>query len=358
MTDAVIAVAHAGDVSTARQAATNLARSLDFDETARAEIALVVSELAVNLVTHAHGGHVRLTALDAEGCRGLQIEAHDTGPGIADVERALTDGFSTAGSLGYGLGTVTRLMDACDITAPPGRGTHIVAQRWQRPAGRAAAPYPLEFGVATRPRPGMAVNGDAFVIQRWDAYALVGVIDGLGHGPLAHRAAETARHFVESHHDRPLEEIFRGVAQVCRATRGVVMALARFEVSGPQSVGGAAPPPPSSAPGRPAADGIRLSFASIGNVEARVVQAPEPLHFQVRRGVLGGVAPRPLTTEHAWDAHSVLVLHSDGVTTRWRGEDFPDLAAQPARLLAHRLLHALAKDDDDATVLVIKGMDM
>jgi anti-sigma regulatory factor (Ser/Thr protein kinase)/serine/threonine protein phosphatase PrpC len=339
MAEDVIAVAHAGDVSTARQAAQVLANAAGFDETARAEITMVVSELAVNLVTHAHGGHLRLRSLDAEGRRGVHIEAHDSGPGIADVERALMDGFSTAGSLGYGLGTVLRLTDTCDITSHPGQGTHIVAQRWLRPATRGTAPYPLDFGVATRPRHGEAVNGDAFVLKRWEEHALVGVIDGLGHGAFAHQAAETARYFVESHYDRPLEELFRGVARVCRPTRGVVMALARFEVSSPP------------------AGAIRLSFASIGNVEARVVHRAEPINFQIGRGVLGGVAPEPRRTEHAWDQRGMLVLHSDGVTTRWRWEDFPDLTTQPATLRARRLLQALAKEEDDATVLVIKGLD-
>jgi hypothetical protein len=180
------------------------------------------------------------------------------------------------------------------------------------------------------------------------------VIDGLGHGPFAHQAAQSARHFVESHDDRPLEELFRGVARVCRATRGVVMALARFEVGGPRAAGGVAES--ASAGGEPPV-AIRLSFASIGNVEARVLHPPEPINLTIQRGVLGGVAPTPRRTDHAWDRRSVLVLHSDGLTTHWRWDDFPDLAAQPAAVVAHRLLLALARDDDDATVVVIKGMD-
>jgi anti-sigma regulatory factor (Ser/Thr protein kinase) len=93
-----------------------------------------VSELASNLVKHARRGTLTLTPL-TEGTRvGLQIESQDRGPGIADVEQALTDGFSTAGSLGYGLGVVHRLMDTFDITSQPGAGggTHIVCQRWLR----------------------------------------------------------------------------------------------------------------------------------------------------------------------------------------------------------------------------------
>jgi serine/threonine protein phosphatase PrpC len=160
------------------------------------------------------------------------------------------------------------------------------------------------------------------------------VIDGLGHGPFAQRAAQTARQYVESHVDQPLDVIFRGVGRACHATRGVVMALARFD-----------------------RDGTQLTFANIGNIEARVFGSVEPMNFAVRRGIVGVNAPNPVVTQHRWQPNHVLVLHSDGVTTRWRGEDFRDLGSASASVMARRLLHALAKDDDDATVLVVKGRD-
>jgi signal transduction histidine kinase len=75
----------------------------------------------------------------------------------------------------------------------------------------------------------------------------------------------------------------------------------------------------------------------------------------VRRGVLGLHAPTPIATEHPWGARSILVLHSDGVTTRWRWEDFRHLAKAPATVIARQSLRALAKDNDDATVLVVKN---
>src|SRR5581483_9350549 len=125
---------------------------------------------------------------------------------------------------------------------------------------------------------------------RWGDCALVGVIDGLGHGPFAQRAAVTARSFVESHYDRPLEEIFRGVGRACRATRGVVMALVQFSVTMQGAHGGEDESPSPPATSRQWS-GVRFSFASIGNIEARVLHPPEPINLMIRRGVLGGVAP-------------------------------------------------------------------
>jgi anti-sigma regulatory factor (Ser/Thr protein kinase)/serine/threonine protein phosphatase PrpC len=328
----ILEIRHESDVAAARRSVRALAEALGFDPTASEDIALAVSELASNLVKHARGGTLELIPL-AEGDRiGVQIEASDSGPGIPCVEEALRDGFSTAGSLGYGLGVVNRLMDRLDIDSAPGRGTRIVCHRWNRARPVNTKSCPLAIGAATRPHPRMAVNGDSFVIKHWEESVLVAVIDGLGHGPLAHRASQTARDYVETHFDQPLEEIFRGTDRTCRGTRGVVMALARFDWGK-----------------------ALLSFASIGNIEARVFGSPEPMNFTVRRGVIGGLAPRAAVTTHGWRPDYLFVLHSDGLSTHWRWDDVSEIAGAQAPALAAALLRKWGKADDDATVLVVRS---
>src|SRR6266849_9883143 len=162
--------------------------------------------------------------------------------------------------------------------------------------------------------------------------ALVGVIDGVGHGEFAYSAAQAARHYVERHYDQPLADIFLGVGRTCRATRGVVMGLARFDW------------------GRGT-----LTFASVGNVEARVFGSPEPMNFLVPRGILGLNARCPVVTEHRWEVRNVMVLYSDGLNTHWRWSDFPHLAEASAAVAAQALLRALAREADDATVVVVKS---
>ena len=169
------------------------------------------------------------------------------------------------------------------------------------------------------------------MVKQWAESALVGVIDGLGHGHFAHRAAQAARQYVESHFERPLDQIFRGTARACRMTRGVVMALARFDW------------------GR-----ARLAFASVGNIEVRVFPSSEPFHFSIRRGIVGLNAPNALVTEHPWPPGHLLVLHSDGLRAHWGWKDFPGLASQPAAALAQEFLRRLATKEDDATVIVVR----
>src|SRR5690349_16199071 len=235
-TQRIIQVSHHGDVAVARQAATALTAALGFVEQDSQAVTLAVSELATHLVKHASGGTLTLTSLVDEGRVGLQITAQDSGSGLADVEQALTDGCSTVGDLGYGLDAVHRLMDVLDIASQPGQGTRIVCKRWARAPAQRPLSERLDCGAATRAHPLMGVNGDAFVLKQWSEGTLVGVIDGLGHGQCAHRAAQTAWHYVESHCDQPLEAIFRGVERTCSATRGVVMGLVRFACAPAPSV--------------------------------------------------------------------------------------------------------------------------
>jgi anti-sigma regulatory factor (Ser/Thr protein kinase)/serine/threonine protein phosphatase PrpC len=325
-------VGHSSDLNALRRASKAMAAAIGFGEGESEEIILAVSELASNLVRHAMGGTLTLMPLTNSGRSGIQIESVDKGPGIPDVEQAMTDGFSTVGGLGYGLGTVNRLMGEFDIESQPGAGTHIVCRRWLRTDEPLAAACPLSFGAATCPRFKMGLNGDAFIIKQWDESTLVGIIDGLGHGQWAHRAAQTALRYVESHFDQSLSEIFRGVGRTCRATRGVVMALARFDWAQE-----------------------KLAFASVGNIEAHVLNSPQPVKFIIRRGIIGLNAPNPVVTEHHWEPSNIMVLHSDGVRTHWLWGDFPELAEESATVTAQRLLHALAKEEDDATVVVVRG---
>lgn len=326
-----IDVNHPAEVGSARQLAMECAESLGFPHEVCARMALVASELATNLVKHAQGGQLVLTPLDEGDRKGLQIETLDTGPGIVDINLALTDGFSTSGSCGYGLGSVNRLMDELDIQSQRHQGTHVTCRKWLRGYSRSTLPCPVDIGVASRPKPGFDLNGDDFVIQRWEQNVLVGVIDGLGHGEPAHKASKAARVYVENHFDQPLARIFAGTGFACRGTRGCVMALALLDW------------------GRGT-----LQFASIGNIEARVISRSGPLNFHVRRGIIGLNAPEPLVTHHDWEPENLLLLHSDGIASHWSWEDLPDLTDEPASAVARGVLRALAKDVDDATALVLK----
>jgi anti-sigma regulatory factor (Ser/Thr protein kinase) len=103
------AIADASGAAEARRRGVALAEHLGFGETARGNIALVITEVATNLTKHAHGGQLILQVVTDNGRRGLDVLSLDRGPGIARPEEALRDGYSTAGSPGTGLGAIARL---------------------------------------------------------------------------------------------------------------------------------------------------------------------------------------------------------------------------------------------------------
>ena len=331
-----------------------LAQEAGFDGAAIERLILAASEMADNLVRHAHGGTLTLTLVqDDAGQHGVEIETLDYGPGF-DAAAPAFAGNSATGSLGVGLNAVNSALDELEITseAETGGATRIVGRRWLRPAARSGRqPCPLAFGAASRPRASLTENGDAFIVKTWGESALVGVIDGLGHGVFAHRAAETARGYVEEHYDRPLDKIFAGVARACHATRGVVMLLARFDW------GWEAAKDLAAAPAWPAAPAVRLTLAGIGNIEWRTAYRATSLNYNLRRGILGVNAPPPVVSTYRWDVDSLLILHSDGVSTHWQWEDFQHDTRAPAASLAGKLLLTLAKDADDATVVVVKAAE-
>ena len=123
------------DAGRARRAARELAGKLGFGEADGEAVAIAVSELAMNLARYARNGSITLRPLAAEGRRGLRIESRDSGPGIADTQRAMRDGYSTGGGLGAGLGGVRRLMDEFEITSSPD-GTVVRTAKWASAVGR------------------------------------------------------------------------------------------------------------------------------------------------------------------------------------------------------------------------------
>jgi serine/threonine-protein kinase RsbT len=120
------------DIVLVRRRARGLAQERGFDAFAVAAITTAASELARNVWTHGKGGHAIIEVL-ADGDRpGIRMRFEDDGPGIADLDRALAGGYSTAKSLGLGLSGSRRLVDEFAIDTHPGDGTTVTVTKWAR----------------------------------------------------------------------------------------------------------------------------------------------------------------------------------------------------------------------------------
>ncbi|HEY1957950.1 MAG TPA: SpoIIE family protein phosphatase [Polyangiaceae bacterium] len=129
-TDTTIAIREESDVAIVRKGVRERAGATGLDTTRVEALATAASEIARNVVVHAGTGSVSLGECVAGQRKGVLVIARDDGPGIRDVERALLDGYTTAGTLGLGLPSAKRLVDEFQIVSAPGRGTTVVLRKW------------------------------------------------------------------------------------------------------------------------------------------------------------------------------------------------------------------------------------
>ncbi|MFI0486957.1 ATP-binding protein [Actinomadura sp. 9N215] len=321
-----------------RRRITALAERLGFGGERLGQVQLAATEAATNLAAHALQGEMLLRIVRDGGGAALEFVCLDRGPGIADVPVSRTDGYSTSGTLGLGLGSIERLADRSGLYSRPRIGTVSYA-RFQPPGSSASgisapgtdAGAPPPIAGLTVPIDGEDECGDAYTARLVDGAVYAMLCDGLGHGPLAARAAWAA---VRAVHEAPSPsrpaDVLRRVHRGLESTRGGAVAVAAVE---------------------PAAGRVR--FAGIGNVAAWIV-GPDRRHGMVSvPGIVGAHAER--IREQAYDLPrgAVVVLHSDGLTGRWRLAGQPGLLGRDALLIAATVLRDAGLRHDDRSVLAV-----
>jgi len=188
----------------------------------------------------------------------------------------------------------------------------------------------IEFGVAARPAPGETLSGDDFLVELTDEATLVAVVDGLGHGPEAADASNSAVEYLREHAVQPLVPLVEGCHRALRKTRGVVLAIARLEEAG-----------------------RALSWLGVGNVEARVFRSGRDWGqsdtLLMRGGVVGYQIPALRPRSLGLELGDLLVMATDGIQN-----DYPSALkpTQTVQASADCVLADYGIDSDDALVLV------
>lgn len=312
----------------ARRVATALAERLGFPDTRTAEIGIAVTEIGTNLHKHAHEGALVVRAVRATTQAAVEIVAVDSGPGIADVGAALRDGQSSAGTLGVGLGAVARLADSCEVLSELGTGT-VIAMRFHPRRGPLSEISDEVAAGITRPIEGEETCGDAYAVRREDGRVRLMMCDGSGHGPLAASAARlSVRVFCEHGAGGP-EDVVRRLHGALRGTRGGAVAVADLRF----------------------AEGS-VRFAGLGNIAACVLTGGQKHGMVSVPGVAGHQARTIRAFDYELPEGSTVVLHSDGLTSRWSPEGREQLFAGSPLLVAAALLRDAGVRKDDAGVLV------
>ena len=124
-------LAHQEDVVAVRQTTRSYAVEIGLTIIDQTKIVTAASELARNTVVHGGGGKATLEMIKEASRQGLRLTFEDSGPGISDLERAMQDGYTSAGGLGLGLGGSKRLCSEFSIDSKVGVGTRVTVARWK-----------------------------------------------------------------------------------------------------------------------------------------------------------------------------------------------------------------------------------
>jgi hypothetical protein len=284
------------------------------------------------LVRHGKGGELLMNRLADRSRPGLELIALDKGPGIRDVARCLQDGYSTAGSAGTGLGAVSRQSSDFEIYSLPERGTAVFARLWAAPTYD--KPRVARLGAICIPYPGEVVSGDSWTATLGDRRSVITVVDGLGHGVFAAEAARTAIG-VRSTEDQSAAERLEALHGALRATRGAAAAVAAIDN-----------------------ERALVTYAGVGNIAGLIIRPNGQTQATVSlAGIVGHDVRRIQPFDYAWPRGSVLVMHSDGLSSSWRLDHHPGLLSRDPALIAGVLMRDFSRGRDDATVVVLKDLE-
>jgi anti-sigma regulatory factor (Ser/Thr protein kinase) len=323
----LLKVTESSQVAAARRRAIEVAESAGLDETDTGKVGLLVTELGTNLVKHAIDGQL---IVRAPGENVVEVMSLDRGPGIANVSKCLGDGFSTTGSPGTGLGALTRLSSEYDIHSVPQKGTIIVMRVTSR-VSRTAAVNQASVGVVCIAKPGEDQCGDGWAIETLADGHVCAVADGLGHGPDAAKASQLALQCFRERSHRSPKEIVERVHEGIRSTRGAALSVAQVN-----------------------REERLVRFAGVGNVAGLIIEGNVSRHMVSLNGTLGYQVHRVTEFAYPWSETSLLIMHSDGLSTHWDLSAYPGLLARDPSLIAGVLYRDFARGRDDVTVLAVK----
>ena len=310
-------------VGHARRVVQKLAEQQGFDAADAGRAALVATELASNVLKHAARGELHLRVLAHGGQPGIELLTVDRGHGF-DLANCLIDGYSTGGTQGIGLGAVSRLAQVFDVHTDA-HGAVVLARVY-----KAGTPKDIRLGVSQHSLHDDPACGDTWHVALGEQRVSALLIDGLGHGEEAERAAKAgAQAFAQSPFSAP-QYLLGELHQAMNGTRGGAVAIAQYE-------------------------GARdsIAFIGIGNIGATLVGGERPRGLASHPGIVGGQYRKGQVFDYAHVRGNLLIMFSDGLQSRWNLQAYPGLVLRHPAVIAAVLHRDFCRGRDDVTVLVL-----
>lgn len=298
-----------------------------------AEIDIIVSELISNLNKHATGGEILFKVTeDLYGRKGIEMISIDRGPGMKDPSEMLKDGNTTTSTLGQGLGAVKRLSDEFDIYSLRGWGTIVLSRVYTSDIDINKKTGKFSFYTIMMPKHGQLVCGDGWKLLRNNfEYRLI-ALDGLGHGPEANKASESAINEFLSVGKVPPAETIRVLHHKINKTRGAVgMVIHLNSISN------------------------LVAYAGLGNISVRIFGMDKTKSLISYNGIIGYSIPNTIHTNQVnFQQHDVMIVYSDGLKSRWEINHLPDIFKHDGSIIAAAIYKDFSRNTDDTLVIVIK----
>jgi negative regulator of sigma-B (phosphoserine phosphatase) len=188
----------------------------------------------------------------------------------------------------------------------------------------------ITWGAVCRAKQGQSISGDVYVVREYsERQVLISVIDGLGGGIEAERAARLAAQLLEQTPDAPLQDLIRRSHTALHSTRGAVIGILRLEQASSYA-----------------------TYVGVGNIGIQVYSR-QPIKPISKNGILGFRLPSLLELRYAYDPGDIFVLYSDGVSNSFAQDGKIDIKLPPQHI-AEQILAAYGKHTDDATVVAVK----
>lgn len=327
----LIAVPNRTYQAIARSEIKKITNTVGFSANKLAEIEIIVAEITSNLVKHTRsGGEIFVKAMTGD-TPGVELISIDSGPGMESALKMMEDGVSSTNTMGQGLGAIRRLSDDFDIYSLKEWGTILLSRIY------ITTPAPVkkktaEVRVLMVAKQGESDCGDNYHCSITKANQLKFILsDGLGHGEQAAIAArESIKSFLENKAFLPNDQIKRIHAAI-KSTRGAVINISYVDFTNKQ-----------------------LMYCGVGNISSRIVTAGKNRNCISYNGIVGHSVPHTLKNHVLqWSKTDILIMHSDGLSTRWDLQKYPMITRHDFSIIAAALYKDHCRKNDDVAIAVI-----
>ncbi len=316
----------------ARSGIKKIAQETGFTGNRLGQLEIIVAEHTSNIIKHTYkGGEILVRKIETDGRTGIELISIDNGPGMDAPLRMMEDGTSTSNTLGHGLGAIKRLSDEFDMYSLKDWGTVLLSRFYLEKEEKPVPSAPIEIKGVMIAKHGETACGDNWEIQQKGNALKLCIADGLGHGENAAEAAKAALvSFKETLRSEPSQAL-RTMHSAIKKTRGAVVTIAHLDMAKNKMV-----------------------YCGVGNIAGKICGVRNR-SFLSYNGIIGHSIPNTMNDHHYdWEDNDLMVLHTDGLNSRWDIQKYPSILKHDSIILAAALYKDHNRGTDDVTVVIIR----